>query len=262
MSNIIIDPYRFGIDCSSNVISCSQKAYNFDGTDDWLKLLDDPDFSFAAVNNGSDINTAHSVCVYLKRTSVFSNEAIYSKGNGGSSLEYRIFFIGDDLFCDTYDATLGDYHRRSFANLNISSGTWFHLSVAFGTAGAEVSVWVDGVSAGAGVGGSGGSGGDMEDLNTMFRIGDMLGSSGYFYQGLLMQFMLWKDHKLTQAEVDYIYDSGTSLRNPTIDCGDYQISNKLKLWLKLEDGTDDSGNGNNLTLENGLTHDITGATPC
>lgn len=262
MSNITIDPYRFGIECSSNVISCSNNAYDFDGTDDWLKMVDDLDFSFAAVNNGSDINTAHSVCVYLKRTNVTASEAIYSKGNGTSTLEYRIFFINDDLYCDTYDATLSNYHRRVFANLNISSGTWFHLSVAFGTAGSEVSVWVDGVSAGAGSTGSGGGGGDMEDLNTLFRIGDMEGTQNVLYQGLLMQFMLWKDHKLTQDEVDYIYDSGTSLRNPTIDCGDYQISNKLKLWLKTYDGVDHSGNGHDMILKNGLGHDTTGDTPC
>ena len=74
--------------------------------------------------------------------------------------------------------------------------------------------------------------------------------------------MLWKDHKLTQDEVDYLYSSGTALRNPTIDCGNYQISNKLKLWIKEEDGVDHSGNGHNMTLENGLTHDTTSNTPC
>jgi hypothetical protein len=261
MSNFTIDPYRFGIDCSLNVISCSNKAYSFDGVNDWLKLLDHVDFSFDAVNNGSDINLAHSVCVYLNRSNVTLNEAIYSKGNGNSSIEYRVFFLNNDLYCDTYDITLSHYNRKVFSNLNISNGTWFHLSIAFGTAGSEVTVWLDGVSL-TGYTGSGGGGGDMEDTSTMFRIGDMAGSSGYQYLGLLMQFMLWKDHKLTQAEVDYIYDSGTSLRNPTINCGDYQVSNKLKLWIKEEDGVDHSGNGHDMVLKNGLSHDTTGNTPC
>ena len=260
MSNFTIDPYRFGVDCSANVISCSNKAYNFDGVDDWLKMTDHDDFSFDAVNNGSDINLAHSICVYLKRDDVTANEALYCKGNGTSSLEYRIFFMGDDLYCDTYDATLALYSRMHYSNLSISNGTWFHLAIGFGTTSSEVDAWVDGVKL---TGGSTGGGtGDMENLSTMFRIGDMPQSGNWHYEGLLMQFMLWKDHKLIQEEVDYLYDSGNSLRNPTVDCGDYQQSSKLKLWLKYENGVDHSGNGHDMVLKEGLTHDTTGDTPC
>lgn len=261
MSNITIDPYKFGVDCSANVISCSNKAFEFDGTDDWLKINDHDDFSFDAVNNGSDVNLAHSISVYLKRDSVTANEAIYCKGNGTSSLEYRIFFMGDDLYCDTYNGSVSNYSRRSFSNLSISNGTWFHLAIAFGTGHQEVSAWVDGVDVGTGVGGS--SSGDMTNTTTMFKIGDMpQGGAEWHYGGLMMQFMLWKDHKLTQAEVDYLYDNGNSLRNPTIDCGDYQVSNKLKLWIKMEDGADASGNSHDTILKGGISHTTTGDSPC
>jgi len=264
MSNIIIDPYRFGIDCSSNVISCTIKPLSFDGTDDELILSDHNDFSFDAVNNSVDINLSHSVCVYLNRESLFNHDSIYHKGNALNDIEYRIFFLGNDLYCDTYDTNVSIYSRRVFYNISssiMSNSTWFQLCVAFGTEAKEVSAWINGTSLGTGTPG-GTSGGDMENLSAAFSIGGALTSGGTnYYEGLLTQFMLWKDHKLTQDEVDYLYSSGTALRNPTIDCGDYQISNKLKLWVKDETGVDYSGNSHNMTLTGGLTHSGS-SSPC
>ena len=269
MSNIIIDPYRFGVGCSANVISCSIKAYDFDGGNDLLELTDDDDFSFNAVNSGSNINTAHSASVYMKRSSASNYDGVYGKGITGNStyvVEYRVFFLGYHLFLDTYDLENANYSRKSWT---VATGTgWFHLAVAFGTTSSEHSAWVNGVSLGSGSVGSGGTSGDMENTTGTFQVGNIPIDTGtltgytYHYEGLLTQFMLWKDHKLTQDEVDYLYSSGTALRNPTIDCGNYQISNKLKLWVKEEDGVDHSGNGHNMTLENGLTHSTLGNTPC
>tara|TARA_B110000858_G_scaffold156504_1_gene178911 strand:- start:1831 stop:2625 length:795 start_codon:yes stop_codon:yes gene_type:complete len=264
MSNIIIDPYRFGIDCSSNVISCTIKPLSFDGTNDELVLADHDDFSFDAVNTAANINVAHSVCVYLNRDSLFNNEGIYRKANSLNNMEYRVFFLGNDLYCDTYDTHVNTYSRRIFYNISSSLmavNTWFQLCVAFGTEGREASAWVNGISLGAGSGGGSGSG-DIENLTMEFSIGGAMSNAGLnFYEGLLTQFMLWKDHKLTQDEVDYLYSSGTALRNPTIDCGDYQISNKLKLWVKDETGNDYSGNSHHMTLTGGLTH-AGSSSPC
>ena len=156
-------------------------------------------------------------------------------------MEYRVFFLGNDLYCDTYDTHVNTYSRRIFYNISSSLmavNTWFQLCVAFGTEGREASAWVNGISLGA-----------------------MSNAGLNFYEGLLTQFMLWKDHKLTQDEVDYLYSSGTALRNPTIDCGDYQISNKLKLWVKDETGNDYSGNSHHMTLTGGLTH-AGSSSPC
>jgi len=260
MSNFHIDPYRFGVDCSPHVISCSNKAFDFDGVDDWLEIPDHDDFSFDAVNSGADVNTPHSICVYLNRDSVSVNKAIYSKGTGTSNMEYRVFFIGDDLYCDTYNGSIGNYSRRVWSNIGISNNTWFHLAISSGSELQEWSAWVDGVSLGAGTGNS--ASGDMQNTTGVFKIGDMHNTGNWHYKGLLMQFMLWKDHELTQAEVDYLYNSGTILRDPTVDCGDYQISSKLKLWIKMENGQDESGNSHDASLEGGLGHDSTGNVPC
>ena len=261
MSNFTIDPYRFGVDCSANVISCSNKAYNFDGVDDWLKIADIDDFSFDAVNSGTDKILAHSVAMWIKRDSVTANEAVYAKGSATNNLEYRIFFLNDDLYCDTYNNSTGAYSRRNWYNIGISNGTWFHLALGSGTELSEWDCWVNGSQLGAGSSGS--NAGDMQNTTGDFMIGDMPQSGNWHLDGKLTQFIMWRDHKLTQTEVDHIYQGGNHLINPLIDCTDYLIGSKVLLWIKDGSAGGDSSTHNHTVVENGsITHDSAGDTPC
>jgi|21_taG_2_1085346.scaffolds.fasta_scaffold04428_3 hypothetical protein len=263
MSNFTIDPYRFGpAPCgAAQQIMCAQKAWVFDGVNDYLSVADEPEFSFDAVNSGADKNMAHSISVWLKRDNVNANEALYSKGSSTSNLEYRIFFLNDDLYCDTYNNSTGAYSRRNWYNIGIATGTWFHLALGSGTELSEWDAWVNGVQLGTGSTGS--SAGDMQNTTGEFKLGDMPQSGNWHYDGLMTQFIMWRDHKLTQTEVDHIYQGGNHLITPLVDCPDYQLSSKVILWISdASVGGDSSANNWTLVNNGSMVHDTVGDIPC
>ena len=263
MSNFTIDPYRFGLGAcgAAQQIACSQKAWVFDGSDDYLSVADEPEFSFDAVNVGADVNMPHSISAWLKRDSVAVNESFYSKGSGTSNMEYRIFFVGDDLYCDTYNGSIGNYSRRVFYNLSISNSTWFHIAISSGSELQEWYAWVDGTALVSGTTTS--ALGDMQNTTGEFKLGDMPQSGNWHYDGMITQFIMWRDHELTQTEVDHIYQGGNHLITPLVDCADYQISSKVILWISDASVGGDLSTHNWTLVNNGsMVHDVTGDIPC
>jgi len=266
MSNITIDPYRFGLPACV-LYGCTTKAWLFNGVNQYISIADagsNDDFTFSAANSGADVNLAHSVAFWVKKDVANSNDAIYSKGSSTGNIEYRIFWVNDDIYCDTYNASgVGGYKRKRFFNTGLSNNTWMHVVLTCGTELGEWTCYINGTSlAGSSLQGGGG---DMVDQDTAFNIGYMPQSGNWYADGKMIHFMLWKDHELTQAEVDYIYSSGTNIINPTVDCQGYEISSKLKLWLAQGSytGTGDySASSHTLILNNSITHDTSGDTPC
>lgn len=221
-------------------------SFEFDGSGDSLELADNDDFSFSQEQNGYP-DSPFSFAVWINRDSVSSNHALVCKASG-SDYEYRIFFIGDDLYMDHYDTTSGNYARRFKTNISIIN-TWEHYTITFSGDTAGFKLYKNGVDLGLLSSGSGGSEpkGDMENLGAKFQVGECTGLSDF--DGHMCQLILWSK-ELAAYEVEYIYGGGTVARDPRTETYSYNAADSLVGWWPLDDANghvDHGSNGHDFT---------------
>ena len=223
---------------------------HFDGTGDYLTVGDQDDLSFSGTGNADDL--PFSVAVWVKRDAS-SSEGLCVKGSSGANnLEYRIFWysIGDVVMFDISDGTtVGSGYRR--VQVADASTSWHHLIFTYnGTIGGVdngMTIYRNGVKLTVISGGADTEG--MTPSSANLIIGD-IDSTGYEIDGELCQFIMWKNHEITQQEATYLYAGGTTHRNPTLSATDYSqlAADAVVLWLPLDANLNDaSGNGYNST---------------
>ena len=237
----------------------NDRGWVFDGTGDYLSVADHDDFSF---DNPGAANDPFSFAVWLKRDSVGVNEAVFSKA-ASSNFEYRVFFLNNDIYCDTYDTSTGNYTRK--IKYNISTTDWQHWVFTYDGSLGGWTVYLDGTSVGSMSSGSGGGGGDMENLGAAFKIGAM-DSSAYDYDGKMLQAILW-DAELTADEASYIYASGNYARDPLYQSATYAKHNNVIAWWPLDDSNGNKdhastyGNTHNATANGNVALDSSADAP-
>ena len=240
MSNIVIDPINFPL---SHDTTTNTQSLHFDGTGDYAEIADHNDFS-----HGSD---PWSVACWVKRDG--SNpDGLFCKGQYGtntSNLEYRVFWVGANLYVDKTDgsgAASANYKRLQY---NATAGTsWTHLVFTYD--GAVTGTWNKVYANGSQVTASTGGGSDSDGMSNLagtFNIG-RTNESSFQLGGEVCQFIMWKNYQLSDDEVTYLYASGAAHRDPTLPSPTYSGHNKVVLWLPYHaDLNDDSGNGHNTT---------------
>tara|TARA_R110001592_G_scaffold4377_2_gene24712 strand:+ start:1376 stop:2179 length:804 start_codon:yes stop_codon:yes gene_type:complete len=233
MSNIIIDPFKFG---GFHNTTTNTQSFNFDGSGDFLELPDDANWDFIDGSASSTDNEKHSFAFWLHRDSATGNFGIISKFNTGGANSYRHFYhsSGQQLLLDTYQGN-NQYKRRIFSgqsNSDWQHHVWVHDGNPTGWKlfinGAEVSS-----------SGTGGSASEMVNTASTVRIGNASGLQDL--NGQMCQFMAWKGIELDLAAAKYLYASGAAMRNPTLagseGAGVYTQAqaNGLLAWLPMDD---------------------------
>lgn len=263
MSNIIIDPFRFG---GFHNTTTNTQSFNFDGSGDFLELSDDDNWDFIDGSASSTDNEKHSFAFWLHRDSATGNFGIISKYNTGGANSYRHFYhsSGGNLLLDTYNGSGSGYKRRIFSGQQ--SGDWQHHVWVHDGNPTGWKLYINGSEVSSSS--TGGSGTEMVDTTSSVRIGYANGLSDL--NGQMCQFMAWKGIELDQAAVTYLYAGGTAMRNPTLPgnqgTGVYTQTqvNGLLAWLPMDDanGADDhsgSANGTHNFTKNGNCDVTTGS---
>ena len=260
MSNIIIDPFRFG---GFHNTTTNTQSFSFDGNADFLERAEDNNWDFIT-GAGSDPDEKWSVAFWIKRTGGTNNDSILTKYSTGSNLSYRLFWASSTLLLDTYDGS--GYKRRQKGGL--SSTAWQHIVLAYNGNLAGWKIYINGtLQTGTS---TGGSGGEMIDTNSSIRIGRLGTATSYDLNALMCQFIVWKGVELDQAAVTYLYGDAAAHRDPTLpgsqDTGVYTQAqaDALMCWLPMDDanGADDhsgSAHGTHNFTKNGNCDVTTGA---
>jgi len=224
------------------------ESMSFDGNGDLFRLADHDDFSFV---NDATGNASFSISFWIKREANNENHGIIGKVSTTTTFEYRIFFASSTLYCDIYDTTVGNYTRSQWNN--ITSTDWMHFTVTYGgpTGLNNFKLYYNGIETARSATGTGGTGGDMENLVGQLFIGDVYdGSTDYFLNGFLCQFMMW-NKELGPAEAAYLYNTEAP-RDPTKNSSSYSSKGNLIAWWPFDDSDGDEDHSTN-------SHDLTAA---
>ena len=230
---------------------------------DTLTVDDDDLLSFTAGTDGDGVDLPFSAAFWIKRGEI-QNHGIFTKNLASSAhnnIEYRVFYAGGTLYMDISDGsgTGGATYKR--AKWTHSSTDWQHVVVTYSgivSSAENLKCYVNGTKLSE-IGDDLGSDDDgMENQDGKLHFGNLLSNNGFDFKGHLAQFILLRDHELSQSEVTYLYAGGTAHRDPTKGAQDYSGSSKVVLWLPLDaDLNDDGPNGFNGTAVNDTALDAT-----
>lgn len=235
---------------------------HFDGSDDKITVADSDSLSF--VDSGGNM-IPYSIAFWCKRdansSATSSRDGILAKGRkGNNTLEYRLFYHNTlGFFTGRYDGnstTGSDYRDAYYAPMNTNSTNWHHIIVTFnGTGNTDGSsnlyngfqVYKNGVLQSGVARGSDTDG--MSNFSGELTIGMTDEETAqYKLGGHLAQLTIWRDYKLTDSDISYIYNNGTIMVDPTSGAQNYSGASKVVLWMPLQDNYNDaSGTGNNGT---------------
>ena len=227
--------------------TANTKSMHFDNSGDALLLPDQDEFSFSGTGDLDD--TPFSLSCWVIRDGQ-SSDGLASKGSGAASnLEWRVFWVSSNLYVDISDGGVAghNYTRAVFPDAHTG---WHHITITYNperrNVGKGLRCYINGseiVTASYG-------GLDIEGMTpgsgALFigRIDD----STYHLGGSICQFVIWKDHIISENEAQYLYNNADSPINVLASSSDYSGHNSVVLWLKLNtDANDSSGNGFNAT---------------
>ena len=254
-TNAIFNGITGTVKTTSNTNTC-----HFDGSNDKITVADSDSLSF--VDSGGNM-IPFSIAFWCKRdgnSSATSNrDGILAKGKkGNNTLEYRLFYHNTlGFFAGRYDGNSAggsDYRDVYYAPMNDNSTNWHHIIVTFnGTGNTDTDsklyngfqvykngVLQSGVARGSDIDG-------MSNFSGNLTIGQT-DETTYKLGGHLAQLTIWRNYKLTDSDISYIYNDGTIIVNPLGGAQNYGGASKVVLWMPLQDNYNDaSGNGNNGT---------------
>ena len=233
---------------TSNTNTC-----HFDGLNDKITVTDSDSLSF--VDSGGSM-IPFSVAFWCERDGT-GGDGIVAKGSRFSNtLEYRIFYHSTlGFFAGRYDgnSSTGSDYRDVYYN-NFNETAWHHVIVTFNGTGNTDSgsklyngfqVYKNGVLQSGVARGSDADG--MSNLSGNLTIGQT-DESTFKLGGHLAQLTIWRDYRLTDSDISYIYNDGTVMVDPTSGAQNYGGADKVVLWMPLQDNYNDaSGTGNNGT---------------
>ena len=214
----------------------------------YLKIDDNDDFSFVdipfSIAAWVKLDSTSSVGLFAKSHDTLSNAGVFG--------EYRAFLVSGELYVDVADGAFTQSSGYKRIKFGCDSTGWQHIVITSdGTSGENltdhINLYINGVKqTKTGIGGSDTDG--MSNQSGGFKIGVSNDSAPKYLDGQMLQYIMWRDYELNQSDVNYLYANGAAHRDPTADADDYGGSNKLLLWLPMqEDFNDDSGNGHNMT---------------
>ena len=213
-----------------------ENGFVFDGSGDFLNVPDNPEFSFAGPNAASgNADDPFSFAVWIKRNAINVNECLMAKSTGGvNNFEYRIFFIGDDIYVDTHDTISSKYNRSIRGGQ--STTDWQHWVITHsGDPTDGVTIFLNGGDVGTLSTSQGNTGGDMEDTASPFTIGRQ-DDTALDFEGKMMEAVLWKS-ELTAEEAHYLYAGGAAARDPNFDAFPYSSSHTVVAWYQMNSAT-------------------------
>jgi hypothetical protein len=129
-------------------VSNTPHYLDFDGVDDYLRIVDAPTLSFG---NGTT-DTPLTIEMWL-RPDAISRQQLIGKWGESTNQEYRIFIGGGTLRVDLRDQSTNGLAAVFLSSLPASAlqGAWHHLAVTYdgrggATAADGIAVYVDGVA--------------------------------------------------------------------------------------------------------------------
>ena len=185
--------------------SPADKAFNFDGTDDYIKL-----------DTGLTGNVVHSVSMWIKAKADLATGNVdvlfYWGGNGSGNHRVEVIIEDDKI---NYNFSNNNY-EVTFPVNTLVDDRWYHLVFTYngvgGASGREV--YIDGVQQiGAHTGGSSAVLA-LADSN-MYIAGNYAQSVGYFFSGLISNFRVY-NVALEPSEVQKLYRLGRTGRSMVI----------------------------------------------
>ncbi len=220
------------------------QAFSFDGIDQRIAVPDAQSNSPAsAITIDAWINPfrVNQQQVFVSKYNNLTSQDAFTLNSDatGSKLEFRVYQTGDSG---------GPYRIIQTTNGVLSVNVWTHIAGTFDTATQIMKIYVNGVDTPTTVIVSSGTLTSIFNSIEPIRLGDFINSAGNhvnFFQGLIDEAQIF-DRELSQAEIQNIYASGSAgvctQFNPTV--------------LLSGDGNanDSSGNGDNGTIQGGVTY--------
>lgn len=183
-----------------NVTGKINTAYDFDGSNDYISLLD-----------GSDTikdSTEGSVSLWINTDTISAQKVVLGSGNSGSS-GVPYFFLGIDNQELYISGNNGTNNVERTGSVITSTGTWYH--VVFTNSGSTNKIYLNGVDQGALTLVTGSAGkwfGDIPSKNTL-AIGVVDRSVDFApWDGKIDEVGIWTGRALSQSEVTELYNSG------------------------------------------------------
>jgi hypothetical protein len=185
--------------------SAADKAFNFDGTDDYIKL-----------DTGLTGNVVHSISMWIKAKADLATgnvDVLFYWGGGGSG-NHRVEVIIEDNKIN-YNFADNNY-EVTFPVNTLVDDRWYHLVFTYngvgGASGREV--YIDGVQQIGAHTGASSAVLALADSN-MYIAGNYAQSVGYFFSGLISNYKLY-NVALEPSEVKKLYRLGRTGRSMVI----------------------------------------------
>lgn len=173
--------------------------FEFDNSE-WLSIVDNSDvsptgdFTVAFWYNAESLSASGGDRMFFSKNNGSSQRSIYfSLHNTGGNPVYRLS-ISPNLTSDNAQ----DHTVLTAPNLS----TWYHLVLVFDASAGTATYYVDGVQDGSPVGSYATS---IPDSTASWEIGGYAAGSLEF-DGLMQDFIYWKDVAITSADVDDLFE--------------------------------------------------------
>ena len=232
----------YAVDAAGNLSSASSNsvtvvtdyALDFDGTNDYVSIPDDP-FSN---------NNTFTIQAWLKL------EAVDNAYHGflGMQLNGRKpslwVFPGGDLHYDSFkDSQRFNGIISDGSNKFFTAGEWVH--VGWTNDGSDYKFYKNGIRVATVTA--------PDTFNALDNIGYQIGKVDNYFKGQIDEVAIW-NVALSEDDVTTLYNSGNGLK-ASVDSGNYDNSGDLVGYWKFNDGTgstltDNTSNSNNGTLTN------------
>ena len=227
--------------------TANTKSMHLDNVGDSLVLVDQDEFSFSGTGDLDD--TPFSLSCWVIRDGQ-SSDGLVSKGRAAdSNLEWRVFWVSSSLYVDISDGGVAghNYTRAIFPDAHTG---WHHITITYNPERRNVGKGLRCYINGSDIVPSSHGGVDIEGMTPgggLLFIG-RIDDASYHLGGSICQFVIWKDHIISENEAQYLYNNADSPINVLASSSDYSGHNSVVLWLKLNtDANDSSGNGFNAT---------------
>jgi len=181
-------------------------ALSFDGVVDYVDVGDNDDFSFISA---TQVDTAFSVCGWIKSTAIGYQMIVTKLGTATSTWEWQIFLDGNNQLTFQMLETDGTYIGRKDSSA-ISTNTWHHVCGVYdGSESSEgIDLYIDASVTDDITGDSGGYAG-MSNTNTNVYIGSRGHSSSFPFTGSLDEVAIF-NRVLSASEISDLYDKGVA----------------------------------------------------
>ena len=213
-----------------NLVANSQSVY-LDGGTDYLEFPDHNDFS---PTDGSNNDEPFSVACWVKRTDTLAM-GLFSKGDNGTKMEYKIFVVSNKIYFDLHDNASGNYKRTNSSNTYTWTNNWHHVVCTYNgnESHTGLKIYVNGAPVTRATG-SGGTFLGIPNTNSKLTFGHQLVQGGYDMKGYVTDLMFWKNYELSASEAEELYQGGVYSVDPTKASTQYNGASSCVLWAKCD----------------------------